>query len=758
MPSVRFAADNSEMIFALPASANMTAGFTQACIVRRRALAGAGAHYMFGHHTSGGSNQLGLQFTSDLFGGTDDLVGTTVNTSDNWGGMQISDLTNWYLLVATGQSGAINPWIHYLQLTPGSTWVHEVQNFNFDYSSGALGGTIRVGERNGLNDLDANVALIAGWTTYMTSLQVEAMFAGRNTADLVNDGTAKYVLELTDNVTVPDLMGNGATLQTVNGTTLDSVAAMPDTWTFGVAPPAPADSSGQYGWGTYGAGDYGPNFGGVSSTPISGSETHTMGESASVQITTSIGATDAASLAEALVLSGQYARVDSWTLGESAATTQQTDKAGSDAGTLSESATTTQQESKVASDAWVLSEATSLANSISASDSLLLTEAASNAVAVAATEILSMIEAAGLTAQIPANDSATQSESASSSQQTDVAGSESHAQTEGASLSATMGRVDSWALAEVAAVAENALKNASESHAQVEGSTAVDADLSAADSSLLSEVVNSVGEQALKAATDAWALGEAVSLSAALATSESHTLAEAAALTAALAAAESITASEAVGILTTLGATESHLTGEAATITTVDQKAASDAFTHAEDSATILTVDLKTAIDTFSAAEVATLAANVATFDVAALAEMAALNVAVQGSDSLLLAAENAALANALATGDAALLSEDTSIETVQFKAVAESFGLTEFALVYLPSPSPSIRRPTVALIIPTRTTAAITNKAQTASVAARTRTVVVAGKKFDVTVTEKGNLAVVASKMSSVDTNPETT
>lgn len=368
------------------------------------------------------------------------------------------------------------------------------------------------------------------------------------------------------------------------------------------------------------------------------------------------------------------------------------------------------------------------------SESFTVSEGAEVDVVLDRAESVSLAEALVLDAQYVAVDSATQTEGTVALLiQEAKAAADSQAQAEASAAASALSASDAWALTEASSPLVTLV--ASEILGMVEAS-AISAQIAASDALTLSEIVNSVGEQASFSASDAWALSEAAATSNSLSASETHALTEVASLAAALALSENITAAEAVAILATIATSESGTLSEASNVSTVDLKSATDSWNFTEGVSNVQSVDLKTAIETFGASELASLAATLAASDVSTLTDLSSLSVVLAVSDSLALSEGPSSVATGLLVTDTLSLTESPGVvETVQLKAVAEAFGFAESAIIFLPSASPDIRRPTTALIVPLARTAAVTAKSSTVAVPGRTRTVVVAGRSFDVTV-----------------------
>jgi hypothetical protein len=225
--TLRCAADNSEIVLNLPAAANFTGTYLLGGIFYPRAIGAGLWASLIGHHTSGVVANLALEIDSsgrlevNQNNGASPSHGTTVITTNAWWELWVSKAT-----------GTTTPRFHIKNLTTAAAWIHENGNVAIANPPSQSGGTIRIGEWANADDYDGNIAVVGGSSNSFTDLQVEAFSANLRTSDIAGSTPAMiYVNELTSQTSIPDLMGNGATLNVVNGTTLDA-ATNPPGWTF----------------------------------------------------------------------------------------------------------------------------------------------------------------------------------------------------------------------------------------------------------------------------------------------------------------------------------------------------------------------------------------------------------------------------------------------------------------------------------------------------------------------------------------------
>lgn len=230
MATLRFAADNSEVRFNLPAAVDLTGAFTFAKLTRRRAT--GLWQCIVSHHDSSGTGRLSLEWVQTGFDTPNGLVVSTPSVF-SYSQTAVTSTTDWYIVAVTKAAGNATPRFHFKDITTGAAWIHEngktAMNGN---GASASGGTIRVGEFEDVDDLNANDGVLGGWAAALTDLQVEALATNLRTSDWAGHAVApKYVHELTSKTSIPDLMGNGATLNVVNGTTVET-GSDPPGWTF----------------------------------------------------------------------------------------------------------------------------------------------------------------------------------------------------------------------------------------------------------------------------------------------------------------------------------------------------------------------------------------------------------------------------------------------------------------------------------------------------------------------------------------------
>jgi hypothetical protein len=162
--SRRFAADNSEVRWSLPAAVDVTGAFTVAAVVRRRGGLGVQQH-IFGSVTSAGTTS-GWDFGFEVSGSNTDRLHYGSNNSASFivSSTAVSDTTNWWLVAISKPTGTSQPRAHFRNLTTSAAAVHENTLFGTVASPiTASGGTLRVGENKDIADLDANLAVVAFW-------------------------------------------------------------------------------------------------------------------------------------------------------------------------------------------------------------------------------------------------------------------------------------------------------------------------------------------------------------------------------------------------------------------------------------------------------------------------------------------------------------------------------------------------------------------------------------------------------------------
>lgn len=230
MANLRFSADNSEVRFDLPSAVDFTGAYTLACVIRRRATSGFQA--IFSHHNSTGSAVLWFEFNGTSL---QHYVSQANVSSSTWSvsPTTFNETTNWWLLAVSRPAGTTQTIrFHRKNLTSGAAFEHVNGSVAASNPASCAGGTIRVGEYEDGDDANMNCAVIGGWAADLGDSGVEALATNLRTSDWTGHATApKYVHELTSTSSIPDLMGNGATLNVVNGTTLDT-GTDPPGWTY----------------------------------------------------------------------------------------------------------------------------------------------------------------------------------------------------------------------------------------------------------------------------------------------------------------------------------------------------------------------------------------------------------------------------------------------------------------------------------------------------------------------------------------------
>jgi hypothetical protein len=239
--SRRFAADNSEIRFALPAAVDATGAFTCSAVIRRR---GTGtAQYIFGSSNAANTTtgwEFGFLASGAVKFGANNSA-SFINSSET-----ITDTTDWRVITLSKPTGTSQPRIHIKDITTGATATHS--NTLFGTVTSPLtetGGNIRIGQNKNIEDLDANLAVVAYWNLNLTDAQADELWANTATSDYVNcsAGAPLVLYELNQpNATdsVPDVQGNGATWAATAGTTVDS-AVDPPGWDYigGAVTPVP---------------------------------------------------------------------------------------------------------------------------------------------------------------------------------------------------------------------------------------------------------------------------------------------------------------------------------------------------------------------------------------------------------------------------------------------------------------------------------------------------------------------------------------
>lgn len=226
MPTLRFNGGNQNVQFNLPSAVDLTAGFTVATLVMPRV---AGAWQAYFNHNNAALNNVALGFERDNSNRLeiDGNNGSGSRTSTSL----VSTTTKWWLNAVTKAPGNQTPRFHMQNVTDGGAWIHENAGGTAGDAASAAGGRIILGEWNGSDDLNANMALDAAWTTNLADLAIEALTANLRTSDWTTHATLpKYVHELTVTSGIVDLMGNGATFISCSAT--QDTGNDPAGWTF----------------------------------------------------------------------------------------------------------------------------------------------------------------------------------------------------------------------------------------------------------------------------------------------------------------------------------------------------------------------------------------------------------------------------------------------------------------------------------------------------------------------------------------------
>lgn len=225
MTTLRFTADNSEVRFNLPTAVDLTGAFTIGGEVRRRAV--SAWHCLVSHTTPGGTGVLTVEF--DAFG---NRFLIDINGSALFASTAFASTTDHLLWQITKTAGTSTPRLHVRNLTAGTT-LHENFGGTLGNAPTAAGGTVRVGEFQDGDDLNANKGLLFAWKgVVLSDSQADENWANLRTSDIWNNtaGHPAYLFELRSRTSIPDLAGNGATLNVVNGTAEDTGDSVPG-WT-----------------------------------------------------------------------------------------------------------------------------------------------------------------------------------------------------------------------------------------------------------------------------------------------------------------------------------------------------------------------------------------------------------------------------------------------------------------------------------------------------------------------------------------------
>lgn len=470
-----FAADNSELRVPIVAASNTTGAVTVAALVKRN---NTGTwQSMIAHHSSTGGYLSEFGFAGS--GATNALTwgDPTTGVTHTSGTDVITSTTIWHLVAYTKPAGASGGRFHIFPF--GGTWVHRVSvGANANNMPSQTGGSLRFGEAQDVDDLNARLALAGLWTAELTDAQIEALAANLRTADWVNHAVAPVGVWEFDQATateaVPDLIGNHVDISgTIDSTTdTNGIAGTtivtgddPPGWVFGVGSP-PATAAGQYGWGTYGAGDYGSLFG-EAATQLSASDSIALSELVSGNFTpagtdslvfstlasneAALATSESGVLSDTSAMSILFDVADALALSESVMAA--VDRATSDSWAQSESITATAQPAST--DPASLSEALTVSTTLAVVDSILLSEqvTAGQLLELAASDSLTFTESLALSSVINLIDSA--AVSAVASTLAEIGGLEALTLSDTSALTATELRsvADSATLADLAEIA-----------------------------------------------------------------------------------------------------------------------------------------------------------------------------------------------------------------------------------------------------------------------------------------------------------------
>jgi hypothetical protein len=235
MATRRFSADNSVIRFPIGATdtANFTSAFTLAAVARLRA--NAVWHALLGHHTSGGVAGPSIEIGNDNRIYLTTNHGSAGSSGASPATMVLNNTTDWWLVVITKGAGTVIPRFHLQNLTAGTAMSHAPEASPATVADGVsqASGTIRTGEWEGVDDANANIAVLGGWATAMSDVQCEALGANDRTADWTGHAlTPVYVYDLNQATvaTVPDLVGTRDSNATT-GTTVEAID--PPGWVYG---------------------------------------------------------------------------------------------------------------------------------------------------------------------------------------------------------------------------------------------------------------------------------------------------------------------------------------------------------------------------------------------------------------------------------------------------------------------------------------------------------------------------------------------
>jgi hypothetical protein len=230
--SRRFAADNSEINFSLPAAVDATGAFTCSAVIRRR---GTGtAQFIFGSSNAGNTVtgwEYGFLTTGAVKYGSNNSA-SFINSTET-----ITDTTDWRVITLGKPTGTSQPRIHIRDLTTGATATHSNTLFGTVASPlSETGGLVRVGQNKSIEDLDANLAVVAYWGLNLSDAQADELWAHSTTYDYLNCSAGPPLVlyefnqaQATD--AVRDVRANGATWNATAGTTVDT-ATDPPSWVY----------------------------------------------------------------------------------------------------------------------------------------------------------------------------------------------------------------------------------------------------------------------------------------------------------------------------------------------------------------------------------------------------------------------------------------------------------------------------------------------------------------------------------------------
>jgi hypothetical protein len=267
VPSTRFAADNSEVRFPIAASGSPldlgadddTVASVWLWVGRFRSWPASGSFmsFMAWEPSGGGVPFMEAEISGDFrvrvssqggFATSAAFLGAA-NTTD-----LLAILTSW---PANGGSNPA-PTVSVYNVSTGSALLSDgaVTAASLFPASSMASGYVCIGERNDLDDLDANVVSTAVWKgRTATAANLATMVAGKRTAD-VQGFDASTLIHLVDwNALVggvyDDMSSNNVDSNVINGTSIDSV--YDPGWTFGLGQTAVVDAILDAQWTDVGA-------------------------------------------------------------------------------------------------------------------------------------------------------------------------------------------------------------------------------------------------------------------------------------------------------------------------------------------------------------------------------------------------------------------------------------------------------------------------------------------------------------------------